>query len=173
MRIAVFAGVYVPKKVIYMELDRLHETNLLHVLATAENQGSLAAAEWARSRLGSTVNVIESVRASDKRHMGRLWDVRANIIAICKVHQPERILVFGQPTYLAHGVGKIIVQNAEKWDIPLFLAEPPGYTDAQPVERCGKKQRVGRAVCSRFKGHPGHWHWSLHFGERRSKFWAI
>ena len=173
MRLAVFAASYVPKKPIYAALDRLHETNLLHVIGTMENQGSAAAIGWTTTRLGSTANVIESVRASDKRHMGRLWDVRANIIALCKVHQPERILVFGRPEYLSHGVGKIILQNAEKWAIPLFLTEPPSYAETSLVEMCGKKPPWGRTRCSRLKGHPSHWHWSLHFGERRSKFWAI
>jgi hypothetical protein len=185
MRAAVFAARQVPKHVIYAALDGLHGQHGLHVVGWAQNNGGAAAIDWAGSRPGAEVSSISSVRASDTRWMGQYFDSRAAVIACFKLHAPDRCLIFSSPYWIASGVGHMICSQAEKWSVPVHLYQPkhrhsdtaartelwPDPPEPQEIELCHKKSVTGRLVCTRFKGHPSAWHWSMRKGERVSKFW--
>lgn len=186
MRVAVFSARQVPKRAIYSALDALHGESGLFVIGWAENHGGAAALDWAASRPGAESVTVSSVRASDTRFMGRFFDARAAVICCYKVYRPDRALVFSSPYWVSSGIGHLICQNAEKWGVPLHLYAPKhnhgdayhpveAWDDpptAKVVELCHKKAPMGKTVCTRFKGHPTAWHWSMRMGERVSKFWA-
>lgn len=184
MRVAVFAYRQVPKKPIYAVLDKLHGEGGLHVICWAENHGGAIAEEWAKSRPGAECNVVSNVKSPDTRK-GGIWDKQAALITLYKTFAPDRALVFCTQYWVTGGTGKTILQQAERWSVPVHLYEPELHDRAgigrndkwaeepEPriVELCGKKSPTGKIICSRFRGHPTSWHWEMRRGERGGKFW--
>lgn len=179
MRVVVFGYQKVPKAPIYAVLDKLHGEHGLHVIGWASNRGGAVAVEWAHSRPDAELTVVTSVRGPDTRFMGQFFDARAAVIACFKVYQPHQCLIFSPSYWVGSGVGRKVCQQAEQWQVPLFLFEPKRpdkdkWEDlpvGRQVELCDKKSVSGN-ICTRFKGHESAWHWSTRKGEKVSKFWA-
>lgn len=177
MRLTVFAGHATPKWAIYEVLDAYHGQVGLQVVSLVDNPGGAMAIDWAKSRPGVELvvaNAVQAIRSSDAKNMGRFFSVRAGVIALFKTYQPNVVAVFGRSEWIARGTGKLVMQSALKYNVPVELFEPPyvrGSVTSRTVELCGATSPIRRNICTRVKGHPSAWHWSVSRGERRSKFW--
>jgi hypothetical protein len=175
MRVTVFGTTRTPRAAVYSVLDDLHGKHGVHVVAWQDNAGGRMALDWAISRPGADCSTVGSVRASAKRHMGQYFDTRAAIMALFKLWEPDKCLVFADGYWLSRGTGKLIVKSCEKWNSELVMYLPP-FDDVLPVGRelelCGKLPASGTGICTRPKGHGSAWHWHNEKGVRHQKFWA-
>jgi hypothetical protein len=175
MRVAVFGATSTPAPHIFHVLDRMHEEDPLHVICWSESAVGSHAARWASRTATAVTSIVERWDLGpDAVKMRPFYDAKAAILSVFKVYEPDRALVFGSPMWCDGTPGRLVCRYAERWGVPLFLYTPEpdgGPPVGRVVAICGARPPFGRSFCSRFKGHPTAWHWSLKRGERRSKFW--